>query len=64
MGHLLVRPDSRLRVTGYYGLVISGLAPGDSGLYRSVVSGMVTIIIRCAGAQWTTRAMCSMSSTR
>ena len=34
VGHLLVRPDPRLRVTGYYGLVISGLTGEDGGLYR------------------------------
>ena len=34
VGHLLVRPDPRLRVTGYYGLVISRLTGEDGGLYR------------------------------
>ena len=34
VGHLLVRPDPRLRVTGYYGLVILGLTGEDGGLYR------------------------------
>ena len=37
VGHLLVRRDDRLRVTGYYGLVISRLGPGDRGMYRCTV---------------------------
>ena len=34
VGHLLVRRDDRLRVTGYYGLVISKVDGQDRGTYR------------------------------
>ena len=34
VGHLLVRRDDRLRVTGYYGLVISEVDGQDRGNYR------------------------------
>ena len=34
VGHLLVRRDDRLRVTGYYGLVISHVDGQDRGNYR------------------------------
>ena len=34
VGHLLVRRDRRLRVTGYFGMVISEVQLMDQGLYK------------------------------
>ena len=37
VGHMLVRRDARLRVTGYHGLVISRVVGADRGVYSCQV---------------------------
>ena len=43
VGRLLVRRDPRLRLTGYYGLVVTGAAGRDRGEWTCQVSSHLVI---------------------